>query len=233
MEVPTPALCVGKHTPGSAPSAGLRRSWERDGQRNGRAGRKGGGGGGGGERAGGGSSRQHAPAAGAGRAGGGYCVHQPGTHTHTHRDTHTQTDTLAHTHSLTHSHPRLGGKVSRERPANNLLRSPAGPAPRPRSAAHRAHAAAQPRRRPPVSTERPSPAAPGRETERAPQSCGERSRERRGGRKAAPRCPPPSLARSGEGHRGGAGNELCGWRGGGGGSWGRARGKFVGFNRGL
>ena len=206
MEVPTPALCVGKHTPGSAPSAGLRRSWERDGQRNGRAGRKGGGGGGGGGE----------------RAGGG-------THTHTH----TQTDTLAHTHSLTHSHPRLGGKVSRERPANNLLRSPAGPAPRPRSAAHRAHAAAQPRRRPPVSTERPSPAAPGRETERAPQSCGERSRERRGGRKAAPRCPPPSLARSGEGHRGGAGNELCGWRGGGGGSWGRARGKFVGFNRGL
>lgn len=136
-------------------------------------------------------------------------MHQPGPRTHTQTRSHTRT----------HSHPRLGRKVSRERPANNLLRSPAGPAPRPRSAAHRAHAAAQPRRRPPVSTGRPSPGreSPAKLRRAEPGKKGKGG----GGRKAAPRCPPPpsfpSLARSGEGHRGGAGNELCGEEGGGGG----------------
>ncbi|KAM9652377.1 uncharacterized protein ACIBXB_009909 [Morphnus guianensis] len=86
------------------------------------------------EERGGGRSRQRTPAAagGAGRGGGGYCVHQTGTHTQTH----------THSHTRTHTHPRLGGKVSRERPANNLLHNTAAPpAPRrtrgaPRTAAH-------------------------------------------------------------------------------------------------
>lgn len=110
-------------------------------------------------------------------------MHQPGPRTHTQTRSHTRT----------HSHPRLGRKVSRERPANNLLRSPAGPAPRPRSAAHRAHAAAQPRRRPPVSTGRPSPGreSPAKLRRAEPGKKGKGGAAEKRLRGAPP--PPPSL----------------------------------------
>ena len=135
------------------------------------------------------------------------------------------------THSLTPAARRESiARAAGEQPAPQPRRPRAAPAERgaPRTCGRTAppppageYGAAEPRG--PRERDRESPA----KLRRAEP--GEEGRPKSGS--AVP--PPPSLARSGEGHRGGAGNELCGWRGGGGGSWGRARGKFVGFNRGL
>lgn len=175
------------------------------------------------------SRRREQPAARTGRRGwpgrrGLLCAPAGAAHTHT--------DTLPHTHSLTPAARKESiARAAGEQPAPQPRRPRAAPAERraPRTCGRTA---------PPPPAGEYGPAEPReREPRKVAESGAGKEGEGGGGRKAAPRCPPPtsfpSLARSGEGHRGGAGNELCGEEGGGGGPWGRARGKFVGFNRGL